>query len=516
MSNPKPNGPPDSDPEQYLRTDRLSADLRDRSVRGGAIIIAAQYCKFVLQLVSTAVLARLLNPEDRGLMGMVAVFIGFISLFKNMGLSTATVQKAEVTHNQVSNMFWVNVVFSVAIMVLTVALAPVVAWFNNEPRLTGITIVLATGFVFGGLAVQHEALLARQMRFGTLAAIDIVSFSLGITTGLVMALLKSGYWALVGMQIAMSFTTMLGVWLLCGWRPGLPKRYSGTGNMLALGGNFTGVSIMNYASRNLDSLLIGRYFGPIQLGFYDQAYKLLLMPIRQINIPMTKVAVPTLSRLQAEPEKYRSYYKKGIGAIVFIGMPLVLFMFVAADRVILTMLGPKWTDAIVIFRVLAPAAFVGTFNVATGWVYRSMGTADRQLRWAAFASLATMLGFIIGLQWGTIGVAAAFSITMCALRYPGIVYCFKISPLRVGDLMGVIWRPALASALAGVTVFASNNLFIGYVNKVALILQALLYGLLYILFWCILPNGRQTILEYISLAKELRGKKRKKEVNNDN
>ena len=252
MSNPKRNNPPNSDPDRYLRTDGLSEDLRGRSVRGGFIILAAQYCKFVLQLGSTVLLARLLTPEDYGLMGMVAVFIGLISLFKHMGLSTATVQKAEVTHNQVSNLFWVNVVFSVAIMVLTVALARVVAVLYNEPRLTGITIVLATGFVFGGLTVQHEALLRRQMRFGTLAAIDIVSLSLGYATAIVMALLKSGYWALVAMEIAMSLTNMLGVWLLCGWRPGLPKRYSGTGNMLAFGGNLTGVSIMNYASRNLE------------------------------------------------------------------------------------------------------------------------------------------------------------------------------------------------------------------------------------------------------------------------
>ncbi|NER33281.1 MAG: lipopolysaccharide biosynthesis protein [Oscillatoria sp. SIO1A7] len=511
------SNPPNSDPEQYLRTDSLNADLRGRSVRGGAITMAAQIWKFVFQLGSTAVLARLLTPEDYGLIGMVAVFIGLISLFKDLGLSTATVQRAEVTQSQVSNLFWVNVVFSITIVLLTAALAPVVAWFYNEPRLTWITIVLASGFVFGGLTVQHEALLRRQMRFATLAAIEITSQLVAITTGVILGLLGTGYWALVGLQIALSFANMVGAWVMCGWRPGLPKRYSGTGNMLAFGGNLTGVSILNYSIRSLDNVLIGLYLGPAQLGVYAKAYQLLLMPLGQINTPVGKVAIPALSRLQAEPEKYRSYYKKGIGAIVSLGMPLVVFMFVAADKLVLTMLGEQWTEAILIFRVLAPAAFIGTFNVATGWVYNSMGTADRQLRWAMVTSSVTALGFLIGIQWGTIGIAAAASITICGLRYPGIVYCFKISPLQVGDLMAVVWRPALASALAGGTLFASNSLFVGYRNTAALLLlDALLYGVFYILFWFILPNGRQTILEFVMLAKELRPNKAKKEADNGN
>ncbi len=516
MSDSKNNLPPKAYPERYLRTDHLNTDLKGRSVRGGAVTMVAQITKFILQLGSTAILARILTPADYGLMGMVFVFINFITLFNDLGLSTATIQKAEITHNQVSNLFWVNVGLSSLIMLLTWGLAPVMAWFYGEPRLTLITVVLSSAFIFGGLTVQHQALLRRQMRFPALAIIDIFAMVVGIAVAIAWGLYRKDYWALVLMQLTMPFTTMVGVWLACAWRPGLPQRYSGTGSLLSFGGHLTGFNLLNYFSRNLDNILIGWKVGAQELGVYAKAYQLLLMPLDQINRPVAQVALPTLSRLQSEPDRYRAYYQKGVGLLALLGMPLVVFMFVAADKLILTMLGNQWQDAILIFRLLAPAAFIGTFNVSTGWVYISMGRSDRQLRWAILTSTITVIGFLIGIKWGSIGIAASFSITMTALRYPGIVYCFKTSYLKVGDLIEVLWRPALASGIAGVALY-SSNLYLGHpIPLISLILDSFLYGLFYILSWFILPNGKKTILDFLRLAKEFRGNPKDKEGENGN
>ena len=510
MSNPKRNSPRDSDPEQYLRTDRLSADLRGRSVRGGAITIAAQICRFVLQLGSTAVLARLLTPADYGLIAKVTVFVGFISLFKDLGLSAATIQKAEVTQNQVSNLFWVNVAISGAIMLLAAALAPVVAWLYGEPRLTWITIVLASGFIFGGLTVQHQALLRRQMRFTSLATIEIVSMLVGIAIAIVWAIYKQDYWALVLMQLASTITIMVGVWFACGWRPSLPKRYSGAGSLLAFGSHMTGFNILNYFSRNLDNVLIGlneRDKKPedAELGFYAKAYQLLLMPLDQINGPVGKVALPTLSRLQGEPERYRAYYSKAIRLLVTLGMPLVAFMFVAADKLILTMLGPQWTEAILIFRLLAPAAFVSTFNVAAGWVYVSLGRTDRQLRWGLLTSIVDAISFIIGIKWGAVGIATAYSITRVGLRYPAILFCYRGTFLEIGKLNSVLWRPAVASLTAGIALFGANQLWQYEPQQaISLLFDAITYAILYLGIWCILPQGRQTLGEMLQVLEVFR------------
>lgn len=504
-----------NDPDRFFRTDHLKSDLKGRSIRSGAVTMAAQAGKFVLNFGSTAVLARLLTPEDYGLIGMVIVVTGFIQLFNELGLSTATVQRAEITHKQVSTLFWINMGIGGLLMMATAVIAPGVAWFYSEPRLTAITMFLGMGFVLGGLGVQHQALLRRQMRFTSLATIEIGSIVLGICTAIISAWQGAGYWALVFMNLARVSAVTVGVWISCGWRPGLPVRKSGVRPMLVFGGHLTGQSVLNYFIRNLDNVLIGYFLGPQALGLYAKAYQLLLLPIQQINGPVSNVALPTLSRLQAEPDRYREYYRKGVLLLVVIGMPTIAFLFEVADKVILIVLGSQWTDAIPLFRILAPAAFVGTFNVATGWVYMSLGQANRQLRWVFIASAVTAIGFLIGIQWGTIGIAASVSLTMFLLRYPGIVYCFKSTPLKVSDLMGVLWRPTLASLTPAAILFAIRDWFVVGENPlVGLLIDALVYTVLYILIWCMLPNGWQTLSEILRLLKELRPKP--KEAGNGN
>ncbi len=252
--------------EQYFNTEHLKADLKGRSVRGGAVTMAAQICKFVLQMGSTVVLARLLVPEDYGLIGMVTVIINFAGLFKDLGLSTATIQKAEINHKQVSTLFWINFVISCATALVVAALAPVVASFYKEPRLTWITLALASSFIFSGLTVQHQALLRRRMSFTSLAKIEIISMLVGVVTAMISAWYGLGYWALVLMQIATSIANAVGVWVACSWRPGVPLRHSGISSMLAFGGNMTGFNIVNYFSRNLDNILIGQYWGSATVG----------------------------------------------------------------------------------------------------------------------------------------------------------------------------------------------------------------------------------------------------------
>jgi hypothetical protein len=165
--------PRSHDSDRHFRTEHLKADIKGRAARGGALTVASQGVKFVVQMGATVVLARLLTPADYGLIGMVAVVIGFVSIFKDMGLSAATIQKEEITPAQISTLFWVNVAVSAAVMLVTAALAPVIAWFYKEPRLALITVGYAAGFITGGLTVQHEALLRRQMRFAALAVLEI-------------------------------------------------------------------------------------------------------------------------------------------------------------------------------------------------------------------------------------------------------------------------------------------------------------------------------------------------------
>jgi O-antigen/teichoic acid export membrane protein len=496
----------DRGPERFLRVDHLRGNLRGRSLRGGAITITNQGIKFVATLASTAVLARILPPEDFGLIAMVIAIIAFVSTFKDMGLAMATVQRAEINHGQVSTLFWINVGISFLIMIAMAAMAPVLAWFYKEPRVLGLTLVLAVTIIFSGITLQHQALLRRQMRFGILAVIEVIAILLGFASAIVAALAGLGYWSLVLVPLVRDMSMAVGIWSACRWRPGPPVRHSGVRTMLSFGAHLTGFNIVNYFARNLDKILIGRFFGAVSLGLYSKAYQLVLLPIQQINMPLTAVAVPTLSRLQDQLERYRAYYRRGVLLTVTAGMPIVVFLFVVADKAILTLLGEQWMESVAIFRVLAPAAFIGTFNVATGWVYVSTGMTKRQFSWGIFASSVTVLAFFIGLQWGPIGVGAAFSIAMATLRLPGILYCFRRSHLCLADLGVAIWRPALSSLGAGVALFLADGLLgiDALAAPVGLVLDFLLYIVFYVLIWVVLPGGRRSVADILEMVKELK------------
>src|SRR5437773_1185911 len=184
--------------ERHLSTDHLLTDLKGRTISGAFITIAAQGAQFVLSLASIMVLARLLTPKDFGLFAMVTSVIGYLRVFKDAGLSTATVQREGITHAQVSNLFWINVAVSGAISLIFAAGSPIIAWFYREPRLIPITLVLSSTFLLSGLTIQHTALLNRQMRFKAVAVIQVSSLLIGVAVGISMAWLNYSYWALVG------------------------------------------------------------------------------------------------------------------------------------------------------------------------------------------------------------------------------------------------------------------------------------------------------------------------------
>ncbi len=319
---------------RYFQTDHLLEDIQGRSMRGGVVTLSGQAVKFLLDLLSTVALARLLRPQDFGLLAMVTSIIAFAHFFKDLGLSAATVQRTQVTHAQVSFLFWVNVSLGFVVALVVLALAPVIAWFYHEPRLFGITLVLSLNFISSGLAAQHSALLRRQMQFRTLTVRSLVAMACGIATGITFAWFGLGYWSLVAVPVVSNLIGCILVWTICDWRPGAFQRRVGARAMLAFGGNLTASNMLNYFSRNLDNILIGRVLGSSPLGIYSKAYGLLMLPIAQINGPMSSVLLPGLSRLQNDPPEYARLFLRAVQAIALVTVPLVVFSFFFAPAIV--------------------------------------------------------------------------------------------------------------------------------------------------------------------------------------
>lgn len=496
--------------DRHFRTDHLMADLKGRSVRGGAVTMAAQGAQFVLQLGSTAILARLLTPADFGLIAMVTAVVGFVAMFKDAGLSMATVQREHITHAQVSTLFWINVALSAALMLVVAALAPAIAWFYGEPRLTAITLALALTFILGGLTVQHQALLQRQMRFTALSVISVASFTLSVAAALLAAWYGLGYWALVIMSATGAAVNVALVWTFSAWRPGRPARGSGVMPMLKFGGSLTGFSFLNYIGANMDNFLIGWSVGATALGFYSKAYNMILLPIRQVTGPLTSVAVPALSRLQSDPQRYRKYYCRALERVALITKPVAAVLIVTASEVVRVFLGPQWDDVVPIFRILSAVALVYTTNVSTGWVFTSMGATHRMLRWEAMSTPVRVLAIVIGLNWGALGVAYAVALVMLLLYLPCRLYCFHGTPIRMRDFFSAIACPLISSTIAAVLVeFGFNMLdWAGQSAISILACKSVLFFLAYVAVVACFSQGRQAIGEGIAMATRQLGKRR--------
>lgn len=466
-------------------------DLKSRSARGGAVTIASQAAKMALQIGSVAVLARLLAPADFGLIAMVAVFTGFVALFQDLGLSMATVQRENITHEQVSTLFWINVVLSLILAIIGAALSPLVAWFYGEPALVWITIAISSSFIFGGLGAQHVALLRRQMRFKAVAVAEILGQLLGVVVAIILALMGASYWALVAMSAAAVFGTSLLAFLMNGWVPGLPRRGSGVMPMIKYGGALTGTNIFTFINRQFDNVMIGAFSGAAALGMYSKAYSLLYQPIKHINGPLSYVAVTALSRLQNDPVRFRSYFIKGNQGLMCIGMPIVGACFIATEAIIAVLLGDQWDAAVPIFRYLAPAALVGTTYTATAWAYLALGQTGRQFRWRFIDTAWTVTAILIGIQYGAPGVALAFSIAVTTLRPFELWYCYRTTPLSIRDFIGAAWIPftATMAVVAAMTFLWQGEAWIGNAF-VRLGVELSLFFILYLAIVCVLPGGR--------------------------
>lgn len=481
---------------QYFETNHLLPDIVGHTVRGGAVTMLSHGSKFALSIIATAILARLLTPQDYGLIGMVVVATNFVSMLKDMGLSHATVQRAEIDFNQISTLFWVNVGISVALIAVMVAIAPALSWFYEEPRLTMIAAVTAIGFLFGGLTVQHEALLRRQMRFFALSAIAFISMLAGYIVGIIMAWYGAGYWSLVFAQLTLLGTSAVGVFTLCSWRPGLPRWGSGAKSMLTFGGHVTGYAVINYFSKNLDNLLIGKFWGAQNLGLFSKAGQLVSLPSEQIDEPLSTVALPVLSRLGDSPERYRRVYLRMLDKVMLLTMPAITLVIVSADWLVQLVLGSKWTGAARIVFFLGIAALFQPVLNTTGWLFLSQGRAREMLHWSMINAPISILSILCGLPWGAVGVAASYSLTRVIVVNP-LMYWFagRSGPVRTRDLYGHLAPFILATAGAFLACLAFRRFVVlsGTVVNIAASGAIILVATLALLL--LFPVGRSALLD---------------------
>jgi PST family polysaccharide transporter len=438
---------------------------------------------------------------------MAVAITGFAAIFSNLGLSTATIQRTDITHEQVSTLFWINAGIGVLLTLIVAALAPAVALFYKTPELLWVMVSLSIIFTISGLSVQHNALLTRQMRFLPIAAIRVLSLLSGILVAIVTAYYGFGYWALVFNSLTNVTVGTLGSWFACKWVPGLPSRKAGVGAMIKFGADLVSFDVVNYFARNLDNILIGRFLGAATLGLYSKAYQLLMMPITNLRGPINSVAMPALSRLQSDPETYRDYYLKCVSLLAFVSMPLVAFMFVCTDQLITLLLGTQWLGAGVLFKILAVAAFIQPVSGTTGMVLISTGQSRLYLKLGLISSLFICLSFVAGLPWGAKGVATGYAIINYVLLFPVLFYSFKNTAVNIKDFFSAIIKPLIASIAMALGCLGVLMYLVDFNVFLALVISFLSSALIYFILFSIMPGGFKSLQEYFTYGRLLFEKK---------
>jgi PST family polysaccharide transporter len=450
--------------QEHFKTDHLLTNLKRHTISSGAVTMSAQGAKFFLNLVSTMILARLLTPRDFGLVAMVTTVTSFLRVFKDAGLSIATVQREKITHAQVSNLFWINVGISALTSLALAASAPIIAWFYHNPRLIPITLSLSLTFLISGSTVQHQALLKRQMRFKTLAMIDVGSMIVGVLLGVIMALIGCGYWSLVGSSLSMETSGLVLTWLVSRWRPQLPVRHSGVGPLVSFGAHRTAGDFLLTVARGSDNLLIGKFYGATAVGLYSRASILLIRPLEQFLGPINAVFMPALCRLQSQPARYRAMFLRLYEVIALMGFLFTGLSLALARPLTLVLLGPKWEETAIIFGGFTVAALCIPLANASTWLLTSQGRGRDILIGQSINSCAVVFSFVAGLPYGPVGVAIAFSVSSLVIRVP--IWYFMVGrrgPVSTWDL----WRVFFRHLPIWVIVFVVTRLTLSLVANLA-------------------------------------------------
>jgi len=401
-------------------------------------------------VLAIVVLARLLTPEDFGVTAMVFPIISFASIFQQAGLGMAVLQRDSVSDQELSAVFWTNVGLGVLVGALLVALSPLIADFYDEPRVQALTVASGVLMILGSLTSQHMILMMRKMAFGRLALIDVLSLTIGTVLAIATAYFFRTYWAIFLLSFGTTASMCLLAWALGGWRPVRPAPLREVKDVLLFGGNITLSNLATYFGQNLDKILIGRWIGAVALGYYERAYKVVLLPVLFVHMPLFRLLVPMLSQSKHEPERHRRLFVFGYQLALLLTVPGILLLALAAPTIVVFVLGQQWLGASPIFAWLALASLAQLVIGPLNMIFVSQGRSREAMLSSVVSSLYLSLAFVIGLPWGATGVAAAFAIGEL-VRAPAMLwYATRRGPVSMRDTVHVLTPFLLAAAICAV------------------------------------------------------------------
>jgi O-antigen/teichoic acid export membrane protein len=430
--------------------------LRRHATSGARWIAAATVVRVTAQFVQLALLARLLRVEDFGLMAMVNVVLAFSQTFGDAGVSNAIIYYRDARREELSSLYWLNVLSGVAVFGLVYVLAPTIARFYHQPPLTDLLRAAAVIFAIAPLGRQFEVLFERDLRFRRLAMIETCAVLAGAATGIALAATGHGVWSLVWATVLQSAVSALALAFVgwSTWRPMLRFVPRECRRFMHFGLYQMGERTLNLLGQNLDKLVIGALMGPRPLGFYELAYRLVARPYQIINPIFTRVAFPVFSAVQKDRDRLRKGFLELIEVVAAIAMPLYLGMLALADPFIRIQLGPGYEPTIGLLQVLSVFGLISAIGSPMGSLLMGAGRADLGFYLNVVRTTLLLIAIWIGSRWGLTGIAWSIVIVATAIMLPVSLYIrWRLVGMRSGEYLAHLapyfWCALAAAAVAG-------------------------------------------------------------------
>jgi PST family polysaccharide transporter len=417
----------------------------------------SQAGRVIAQLLGMVFLARLLSPSDFGVIAMAWLVIGFAAMFRGFGTQAAVIQRRELTSALLDSLFWLNVGFGLAIAILMALLAPVIALAMGEPQLTKVLWLLALAFPVVSFGLVQQGLLERASRFRSVALIECCAAFAGLAAGVLAALAGWGVYSLVSQAIVAWIVVTAGLWAASTWRPAWRCSLALIREIAGFSGNLVGFHIFNYFTRNMDTVLIGRFLGATELGYYNMAYRLMIWPLQNIGWVAGRAFFPALSRLQDDKPRLRQAYVRAAAAVFLITAPLTLGLLVLREPFVLALMGERWFKVAELLFWLAPVSMVESVGTTVGLLYLSTGRTDLMFKFGVLYGVAVVCAIVVGLQWGVEGVAAAYCAIALILFWPKLAVAFRLVGLSVPAFLRRLLPTFFAALLMALFVAAVSE-----------------------------------------------------------
>ncbi|MFA4841767.1 MAG: lipopolysaccharide biosynthesis protein [Agrococcus sp.] len=433
----------------------MGSSLAHDAARGALFTI-------LLQLLSVVVLARLLTPRDYGMLAIVLVLVGLGEIFRDFGLTSASIQAPTLSTGQRDNLFWLNAAIGAALTAAMLLAASALGAVTGEPEIVGMAQWLSLLFLLNGLATQHRANLMREVRLRPLAVADVSAAGIALALAVGAALLGAGYWALVVQQLSNGLIALIGVVVAGRWVPGRYSRAHSVRTMVTFGWNLVAANLVQYAAKQIDTVVVATRFGTAPLGLYNRAYHLVMTPLGQVRSPLQSVALPLLSRLQQDQPRFDTYVAAAQLALGYlIGIPIAVLAGLA-EPVVAIMLGDAWAESAPLLRMFAIAGLLTTLSYVGYWVYVTRGLGAQLLRYTLVTAGIKIVCIAVGSCFGLVGVAIGFAVHP-AIAWPiSLAWLSRVTPMPTRRLYGGAARIFAVTALAGTAAWGAGVAAAGF------------------------------------------------------